>query len=403
MSHSRAVAWTIWIIASVFYAYQYVLRLIPNVMFDEIMKQFNLDAATFGQIAGIYYIGYAFMHLPLGILLDKYGPRKVMSACILMSALSVTPILFATHWIFPLVGRLLLGIGSSAAILGAFKIIRMSFKESQFTRMLSFSVTIGLLGAIYGGTPVSFMTQKLGYLLVIQIFTVSGIALALFTYLIVPEMEKTQTSSVLSDLKEVLGNKKVIWFSFMAGLMVGPLEGFSDVWGSAFFKHAYNFDSVLAATLPSLIFVGMSFGGPILSFIAEKTGRYTGTISGAAIVMSLTFFSLLSGKMMPETASLAMIIIGVCCAYQILAVYKASTYVNGRVAGITTAVANMIIMVFGYGFHSAIGLVMKATGGPNSAKAYVYGVAVIPVALVISALGLIALMYSYRKKSTARC
>lgn len=64
--------------------------------------------------------------------------------------------------------RVLIGIGSSAAILGTFKIIRMVFKESHFTCMLGFSVTIGLLGAIYGGGPLSYLTQTFGYQAVVQ-------------------------------------------------------------------------------------------------------------------------------------------------------------------------------------------------------------------------------------------
>ena len=62
-------------------------------------------------------------------------------------------------------------------------------------------------------------------------------------------------------------------------------------------------------------------------------------------------------------------LVGICCAYQILAIYKASTYVREEVAGLTTAVANMIIMIFGYAFHATIGAVVNAMGGPNNSKA----------------------------------
>jgi hypothetical protein len=82
---------------------------------------------------------------------------------------------------------------------------------------------------------------------------------------------------------------------------------------------------------------------------------------------------------------------GVCCAYQILAIYKASTYVSERVAGLTTAVANMIIMIFGYAFHTVMGSVIDALGGPTVSTALTNGVAVIPMALCIGTAGFGAL------------
>src|SRR5438132_1468104 len=66
-----------------------------------------------------------------------------------------------------------------------------------------------------------------------------------------------------------------------AGLMVGPLEGFADVWGTAFLNTGYGLDSTIAAGLPSMMYIGMCFGSPLLSFISERVGSYLLTIIGA--------------------------------------------------------------------------------------------------------------------------
>ena len=401
MSSSRMIAWMVWIVASVFYAYQYILRVMPNIMLDDIMQQFHIDAATFGQFSGVYYIGYSLMHLPIGIMLDRFGPRKVMSACILLAVVGLLPLIFASHWMFPIIGRLLIGIGSSAAILGLFKIIRMTFSEERFPRMLSFSVTIGLIGAIYGGGPVSYMREVWGYQAVVEFFAVMGIALACATYWIVPDMKSTQQASVSSDIKQVLSNSRVIWSCIFAGLMVGPLEGFADVWGSAFLKQVYGFDATLAASLPSMIFIGMCFGAPVLSLVAEKMGNYLVAIITAGLLMAASFFAMLIWQLAPEVLSICFVLIGVCCAYQILAIYQASTYVTEQVAGLTTAVANMIIMIFGYAFHTTIGSTISAMGGANHSHALVYGVSVIPLALCVGTMGF-ALLFILEKSKKAK-
>lgn len=396
MSSSRTmsgtIAWTVWILVSVFYAYQYILRVMPNIMLSDIMEQFGITAAAFGQFSGIYYIGYSLVHLPVGIMLDRYGPRKVMTGCILLTVLGLTPLIFAEHWAYPIMGRFIIGVGSSAAILGVFKIIRMSFSEKQFPRMLSLSVTIGLIGAIYGGGPVSYMRTAFGYETIIEIIGAAGILLAAITYWIVPEFENTSEATVFSEVKEVLTNKKVLWACFCAGLMVGPCEGFADVWGTVFLKEVYGFEDTLAASLPSIIFIGMCFGSPLLSLIAERVGNYLATIAGAGLAMAVSFSILLSMQLTSSIVLINFILIGMCCAYQILAIYKASTYVSERVAGLATALANMIIMLFGYTFHSIIGGLIAYMGGPQADMALKYGIAVIPCGLALGTIGFLILL-----------
>lgn len=400
MSKSRTIAWSIWLIASIFYAYQYILRVMPNIMLEDIMQQFNIDAAVFGQYSGVYYLGYCAMHLPIAIMLDRYGPKKVMPVCMLLTVIGTLPIVFADYWVYPIVGRALIGMGSSAAILGAFKVIRMGFKEERFTRMLSLAVTIGLIGAIYGGGPLSYFCDTLGYQMVVQICAGVGIALAALTYFIVPNMAPAPHRPIIADIKEVITNPKVIAICLCAGLLVGPLEGFADVWATEFLKEVYGFETSIASYLPSMIFVGMCFGAPVLSLIAEKTGSYLGSIIGAGIVMAVIFMALILKGFTVDTMTIGFLIVGVCCAYQIIAIYKASTYVPDHVSGLTTAVANMIIMSFGYIFHTIIGFVVNAYGGAESATAFVYGISVVPIALMIGVIGFIVVLY--QDKITAK-
>jgi predicted MFS family arabinose efflux permease len=393
ISTSRKLAWAVWIVGSIFYAYQYILRVMPSIMIQDIMDQFGIGALTFGQFSGVYYLGYSLIHLPIGIMLDRFGPKKVMTGCILLTVAGLMPLLFAEHWIYPIAGRFLIGIGSSAAILGVFKIIRMSFTERQFPRMLSFSVVIGLIGAIYGGVPVSAMRESLGYDAVIQLMALAGVVLAAITYLVVPDIKAAPTQSAIADIKQVLSNKKVILTCLFAGLMVGPIEGFSDVWATVFLKQVYGFEGAIAAGMPSMIFMGMCIGAPILNLIAEKCG-YLLTIISAGIVMSVCFFFLLSTHIDATLLGLNFGLVGVASAYQILAIYKASTYVKEEVAGLTTALANMIIMIFGYGFHTAIGGIVNHMGGTQESEALIYGVSVVPIALVLGTVGFIVLLRS---------
>lgn len=395
MFNSRLIAWSVWVIASVFYAYQYILRVMPSILINDIMVRFNIDASVFGQFSGVYYLGYSLMHIPIGIMLDRYGPRKILSLCIILAVIGSLPLIFTTHWIFPIIGRIIVGIASSASILGVFKIIRMVFPEKYFTRMLSLSVTIGLMGGIYGGGPIAYLFEAYGYEAVVQFSAALGIILASVAYIIIPDIKHNEKPKVLGEIKEVFGNLKVIAVCVFAGFMVGPIEGFADIWGVAFFKEAYTFEGNLSSSLPSFIFIGMCFGAPLLNLIAEKSGNYLATIIGAGIIMMTIFFLLITKNLNLGAITISMVIVGICCAYQILAIYIASTYVSENAVGLTTAVANMIIMIFGYAFHTVIGLVV------DSQSSYKLGVSVIPIALLIGVLGFTFILITEKRKLKA--
>lgn len=399
MSISRMMAWSTWVVASIFYAYQYVLRVMPNVMLNDIMHHFQIDAALFGQFSGIYYIGYAALHLPIGIMLDRFGPKIVMPICVLLTSIGLIPLTVNTDWSFALGGRALIGIGSSAAILGLFKIIRMTFDSKQFARMLSFSVMIGLIGAIYGGKPVYQMCQHLTAQGVVKIFIAISIFLSIAMYFIIPPVKETPRKSIMGDFKTILKQPRILSICMFAGLFVGPLEGFADVWGSEFLKQVYGFSPDVASYLPSMIFIGMCFGSPVLTFIAEKSKSTLSVIIISGVIMMIIFTALVFGLLTLTTIPIGFVFVGICCAYQILAIYLASTYVLERMSGMTTAIANMIIMSFGYAFHTGIGLIIQLASPHNPRQAFIYGIGSIPVMLGIGIIGFLRLKNSLKKKA----
>lgn len=386
-SISSLIIWSTWLIASIFYAYQYILRVMPSIMMQDLMQQFNLDSTLYGQFSGVYYIGYALMHIPLGILLDRYGPKRIMSLCVIISVIGLLPILLAEHWLYALIGRFFIGVGSSGAILSAFAIIRRLFGVEKFTRILSFTVTIGLIGAIYGGGPMNYICNIFGYKFVTMSAAVFGIMLSIIAYIITPQLQAMENISVIRNVKEVFGSKMVWAICILAGLMVGPLEGFADVWGKQFLQTVYHFDSTMAASLISAIFLGMCFGAPVLSYVGSKINNELLTIFISGLLMAICFMLLLFGNLNITMLVCMFAIVGVCSAYQILAIFKASTYVHSSATGLTTAVANMIIMMFGYAFHSVIGMVVNYCGGMESQHALIYGVAVIPITLILGVTG----------------
>ncbi|MCY4413460.1 MAG: MFS transporter [Alphaproteobacteria bacterium] len=398
MHHRQFVIWSGWLVVSLFYAYQYILRVLPNIILPFLTERYAMDGVLFGQFSGLYYTGYALAHVPLGILLDRFGVKKVLPLSFALTFLGILPIIYGSTWHYPAIGRLITGIGSSAAILGAFQYIRLVFSEGRFTRVLSMTVTVGLMGAIYGGQPTQYLCDTYGVYTVIHFLVVVGCLLSLAAYIIMPTSKKEHQKKIgFKEIFQILTNTRTLLLAIASGFMVGALEGFPDAWGVAFLTKVHNVTAKDAAQLTSFIFFGMCFGGPLLSYIADSTKRYVETIIGAGLVMTALFFIILFCSVPVSLLYIFFVIIGISCAYQIPAIYQASTYVEKQFTGLATALVNMVIMGFGHLLHSTIGATVNSYGGIDSVSGLHAGVLTVPITCVMGVMLLLLFRKSLEK------
>ena len=403
---SVITALVVWLFVTLFYCYQYILRLLPNVIMPELMQQFSVGAVEFGEFAGIYYIGYILMQIPFGLLLSRFGGKIIIPISILTLALGLLPIAISDNWQLVILGRFFIGVGASAAIVGAFQIFRAVFPE-HFTIMLGALVCVGLLTAVYISKPLSIIIHSLGIAIAVKSLVFGGIILAMITYVVLPKMPTSKTDNVWIDIKEIICNKKLLIMSFFAGMMVAPLEGFADAWGTAFIRVVYGIERYTADSIISTILTGMCAGSLILPYLAERTKKYYMTTIISGIIMASCFAFLLLGKSSIFMLYIISLIIGICSAYQVVIISRISTYVRVQLSGMAAAVSNMIVMSFGYIFHKLISYVVEynasvevvdsvATYGYND---YITGIAIIPISITIAVLGFIwAILFKYRPK-----
>ncbi len=392
-------AWIAWGVVTFFYAFQSMLRVFPSIMIDDIRQKFGVDTQQFGDFSGVYYLGYALMHIPIGLLLDHKSPRWVIALSVVLCSLGILPLIYTDSWTLAVVGRFLLGAGSSTAILGVFKVIRLYFPSHKFGTVLGFSVMIGVLGAIYGGRPVQGLVDSMGWVAVLYAFIVAGFLLALAVIFLIPKRQDpeatTSHGTLLHDLTVVFKTPYVITTAFLAAFMVGPLEGFADVWGVSYLTQSYGFSKETASYLPSLIFFGMCVGSPSLAYLGERTKRYTFIIQISALIMGICFLFLLLTTLPLWGIQVSFIIVGILSAYQVLVMHINSMRVEAKYSGIVTAITNMIIMSFGYVFHHFIGRIINSYWeGENvdgirvyPIEAYDNGLMIIPLGLFLAFLG----------------
>ena len=400
-----------WFLVSVFYAYQYILRVMPNIIGSMSMEKFKISAMAFGQFSGLYYIGYTLAHIPIGIFLDKYGPKIVLPICVILTIVGLIPLLVSDVWLFSQIGRIITGIGSAGSALGLFKVAGMYY-GNRFARMSGISIIIGLLGAMYGGLPVLSLLNKFGWKTFFIVFIAVGAVIALLLYIfMLPYDQVTNLDSnkgLYDKIKLVVFNKYIIIISLLAGFMIGPLEGFADGWVTSFLRAVGNMDKDTSALLPSIIFIGVCIGAFILPYILEGKSFDTWNILViSAFGMMIPFLILYINSSNVVLVTILFFLIGFFSAYQIITTCKALSYVNDSVVALATAVNNMIVMAFGYFFHTAVSCVISllwdgkvVDSEPVYTKALMLkSMLFIPCGLFIGAIGFISLKYFTKKES----
>lgn len=402
--------YAMWLIPLAFFAFQFILRLWPGLMMQEIMHQFSIDAEHFGLLAAFYYYGYASMQIPTAILLERFKTRFVLLGFALLCGLGTLMFTYTEHFTLAVLSRFLIGMGSAIGFLAVSKVVSQWFSKKQYPKLIGFSFSLGLLGAVYGGKPLAelintYSGKEVGLMLSLVSMSI-GLCALVFLKKPVAKESCQESGMILSEFA-VLKKSKALWILALANfLMVGSLEGFADVWGVPFLMTASHFTKTDAAFLVSFIFIGMLFGGPILAYLSKKIGNYF-VISTCGLGLSLIFILLLSSSLSQWWAfSLAFFTIGLLCCYQVLVFAAGAELVAPQYLTVTVAFLNCINMLGGSFFHTFIGKIMDQywDGGLSDAglrtyhlDAYTHALGLIPLCSAVGALVIYLLAFKRKR------
>jgi fucose permease len=375
------------------------------------MTDYHIDATAFGNFSAAYYFGYAGLQIPMAIFMEKYGPRLIITLSALLCALGCWLMVSTATWELAIVSRFMIGVGSVVGFLGTTKVIVDWFPHQHHTKMIGMSMSLGLLGALYGGKPISLLVEQSNWQSVLSGLGVAAAIIALAGFILIRSPKNkafdakkpSDAEGLLSWLLQIiplLKNKTFIVLAVANFLMVGCLEGFADVWGVNYLALTAGIDKSDASLLTSFIFLGMLLGTPILSLIADKTQAHFKLTSLCGVLMAASLGVLL---LKPEWFSVLglktlMLFIGVLSGYQALVFVIGEGLVPKHLGNIAIATLNCINMFGGAFFHKTIGIVMDliSNGQVNAAgiavydmKAYSMGLAVIPIMALLGGIMLV--------------
>ena len=168
------------------YFLSYLYRSINAVIGPPIASEFELGAGDLGLLTSVYFLGFGLFQLPLGILLDRFGPRRVQFALLIVA--TVGAIIFSVAQSFSLltVGRALIGIGFAGGLMASFKAITVWFPRRRWPLLNGLIMGFGGLGTMAATTPVEIGLEWAGWREIFHVLAAVTAAVSFLILLAVP-------------------------------------------------------------------------------------------------------------------------------------------------------------------------------------------------------------------------
>lgn len=372
----------IWFVAVLYYLYQYILRVSPGVMVDDLMLSFALDANSLGYLVAITTFFYALVQIPVGIVSDLFGARKMILYSLAACIIGVATVSWTHHLALAFVGRALIGIGSAAGFICASKVASEWFPPSQKAIWFALTAIMGTLGALLGYAPLAKLTQAVGWRESLAYLAGLGIVIYVInlTYLKDRRAATTQiltNRQILTQIKGILASRFVWMYALVALGMYLPISVFADLWGVSFLTLKYNLPIEDAASLLSLAYVG-TCGGVILIAIMNnilKNSRLLIGISATAITALMICIVYVPNLSQPTLACL-LTALGVFVGTEILCFSKVCQEHDISVAATLTGFLNFIVTLGAAFIQQIVGAAIKwfGAGQLNENGSHIYEV-----------------------------
>jgi MFS family permease len=321
----------IWAAGASFYFYEIMLLVSPSVMKDPLMAEFGATGEQLGHLAAFYYYAYALMQIPVGILIDRFGPRILLTIAAILCSVGCFMFGSATNLFFAEISRMIMGLGGSFAVVGTLKIASIWFPINRFALLTGLMVAVGMMGAVAGQAPVAMLVKATGWRETMFIGGGIGAMLSILIWWLMGQSSHVQSllsrtkknnqlfQDILPGLLQIIRHPGVWLVSIYSGLMFVPTTGFGQLWGVPYIESTYGLSTENAGWVVSMIFFGWAAGGPLFGWISDKIGKRNPPMALAAVSTLLVMAAILYWPKSILMMQIFLFLLGACSSGFILA------------------------------------------------------------------------------------
>jgi sugar phosphate permease len=295
-------------------------RTAPAAIAGELTRAFAINSAVLGTLAATYFYVYTVLQIPVGVLADTLGPRRILSAGSIVAGIGSLAFAVAPTWEIAAAGRTLVGIGVSVAFIAILKISAVWFPANRFATLNGVTLFAGNLGAVIAGAPLAWIVTQASWRAVFVGLAVLSTALGVATWFRVrdrpeelgfsPVQAPATAGSVTSAhwsqaLGKVLANPAT-WPGFFVNVGIGgSYLAFAGLWAIPYLEQVHGMARVTAAQHTSVLLLGAAVGSAVVGIVSDRLGSRRGVMRIYAVLYVLSWLPWVLHAQWPLPATLA--------------------------------------------------------------------------------------------------
>lgn len=272
----------IWGIAAVFFLYEFFLRTFLGSLAHQVLPDLRLNAETFALVGSVYYVAYALMQIPVGVLADKFGVKGIMLFAALVCVISTFWFAAASGFFSAFFSRLFMGFGSSFAFVCLLVVVVTWFPKKYFGFFAGISQFIGTLGPVLAAGPlVALVAQQASWRAALEEVGIAGTVLVVLILFFVKNKPRDHERTLIFLRKEeplanlllrLVRNRQVWCVAIYSATVYNAIALLGAIWGTEYLQ-ARGLSQKIAADIISLAWLGYAFGCPIIGALSDIAKR----------------------------------------------------------------------------------------------------------------------------------
>ncbi len=342
-------------------------RAANGVIAPELMAELSMDPSTMGFVTGVFFLVFAAAQIPVGMALDRFGPRLVIACLSLVAVAGAVVFAVSDEWIGLSAGRALLGLGCAATLMGSIVTLSRWVSNRNLGVMVSLLSAMGAVGGLLATTPFAWVVEQIGWR---DAFFILAAATLLVAVLVLsgvrdqPSGEKLATAGeslreVVAGVREVLRHPALPGFTAIQFVAYPTMLTITGLWGGPYLNDVYRLDPVdRGDVLLAMTGVG-ALGSLLIGYADRRLGRRKGLILFCGL-FSLLWLLVLAvfGAMPLWLTTLVLVLLGSVTGYISIIHTQVRAQFPERLAGRGLATLNTAVMFGGFALQLASGFVL---------------------------------------------
>jgi predicted MFS family arabinose efflux permease len=347
------------------YFLSFFFRNVNAVISRDLAQEFSLAPSDLGFLTSMYLLAFAAFQLPLGVLLDRYGPRRAIGGLLCVAAAGALIFALARDFVALSIGRALIGLGVSGCLMGAIKAFTLWFPLSRLATLNGLYLGIGGLGALAATAPAELALGPLGWRGLFLVLTALSVAAAVAVLLVVPEKK-------LPGKAQSLGNQFAAFAAIYGSLAfwriglplmvcLSAYTALQGLWLAPWLYDVHGESRVSVANYLLLSAFAYTLGSVFFGVSSDRLARHgvsRMTVYKAGLCLSLAMFALLAAGVKSGLGTI-LALYGFSAISGALAYALFTPLFGPEMTGRVNTACNVLTFAFSFLFQWGIGAVLK--------------------------------------------